>query len=103
MNPPEMVEVYARAMRAEMSYPPFRLPIQYFQVAKDESLWLLRDSGETPVAHWVLLDREGLPRGALQLPHEVRVLWMEGDTFWAVVPDELEVPWIVRYRIRPEG
>jgi hypothetical protein len=103
LNDPQNVEPYARALRAEMDYPPFRLPIQGFQVGNDESLWLLRDTAESPLAHWVLLDREGLLRGRLELPRDVRPLWMEGDTFWAVVPDELEVPWVVRYRIRPTG
>ena len=84
-----------------MRYPPFRLPITYFQVGADESLWLLRDMAESPVAQWVVLDPEGRPRGALELPTAVRLLWLNGDTFWAVVPDELEVPWVVRYRIRP--
>ena len=101
MNPPETVEPTYRAIRSEMEYPPFRLPIQGVQVGRDESLWLMRDSGETPNAHWIVLDPEGLPRGEVELPKTVRPLWMAGDTLWAAVTDELEIPWLVRYRIRP--
>jgi hypothetical protein len=48
----------------------------------------------------VVLDPEGFPRAAIELPSQVRPLWASGETLWAVVPDELEVPWVVRYRMR---
>jgi hypothetical protein len=101
LNAAENVEPFARALRAAMDYPPYRLPVLDPQVGSDESLWLLRDTGESRVAYWVLLGPEGLPLGQLELPRAVRPLWMSGDAFWALVPDELEIPWVVRYRIQP--
>jgi hypothetical protein len=99
--PPDNVEVIAPALRAEMAYPPFRLPLLYTRVGEDESLWLLRDTGDSPTARWILLDHEALPRGQLLLPSSMRILWMDADEFWAVVPGDYEVPFLVRYRIRP--
>ena len=49
---------------------------------------------------WVVLDARGRPRGRLELPANVRILWSRDDIVWAVVPDENDVQWLVRYRIR---
>lgn len=99
--PPDNWRGIARVLREAMRFPPFQLPIQYPWVARDGSVWLRRWDGTTPTAHWILLDPRGRPRGALKLPAEVRVMWSAGDVLWGVEPDEYEVPWLVRYRIRP--
>ena len=95
--PPDW-EPIAATLRAEMSFPEFRLPIDREWVAQDESIWL-RLSGTNPaVASWLILDEAGRPRGRLELPSSTRVVWARGDTFWAVETDELGIPWVVRYR-----
>jgi hypothetical protein len=84
-----------------MRFPPFQLPIQYPWVAQDGSVWLRIWDGTTPTARWIVLDPRGRPRGDLELPADVRVWWNVGDVLWGAQPDEYEVPWLVRYRIRP--
>jgi hypothetical protein len=92
--------VIARSLRAEMKFPEFKLPIHYTFLAQDGSIWLRRREGDRPTARWILLDAQGRSRGELELPSDLRIQWSRGDTFWAVDPDEYEVPWVVRFRIR---
>jgi hypothetical protein len=52
----------------------------------------------TETTEWVLLEPDGTPIGRMMLPSAVRVLWHEGNEFWAVEADDLGVPWAVKYR-----
>jgi hypothetical protein len=84
-----------------MDFPEFRLPIQYPWLAQDESLWLRwTEGGSAATTRWILFDREGTPQGQLELPSNLVIEWARGDAFWAVEPDEYDIPWVVRFRIR---
>ncbi len=94
-------EVIARRLRLAMNFPEFKQPLESAWLAQDESIWLRLLSGDDSTARWVLLDAQGQPRGQLELPSHLRIRWNRGDTFWAVEPDEYDVPWLVRFRIQP--
>ena len=98
--PPDDPELVARRLRDRMRFPKFRLPMEGSWVAQDGSVWLKRPDGVDPLARWVVLDPEGTPRGAVRLPDGARVVWNRGDSIWAVVPDDLDVPWLVRFRLQ---
>jgi hypothetical protein len=98
---PDNYDVIRLALRGAMDFPPYRQPISYAEVGNDHSVWLFRDDFESDVDRWIVLDPDGTPRGELGLPASTRLYWMEGDRVWAVVPGEFDVPWLVRYRIRP--
>ncbi len=96
------LSVAAERLRAEMSLPPYRIPIQQTWIGRDETIWLLRDEPEgapSGLARWIKLDPEGLPVGEFELPLGTRIAWSGPDSFWAVENDEFDVPWVVRYRI----
>lgn len=91
-------ETLVNVVRAELDFPAFRKPIDDTWVANDGAVWLARppsDSSRT----WVVLDRDGAVRGAVQLPARARPLWSRGAIMWASVPDEMDVPWLVSYRV----
>jgi hypothetical protein len=96
---PEDWPQIAQALRSAMRFPPFQRPIDHVWVAQDESVWLRRWDGISPSARWVILDAGGGPRGGLELPANVDPLWHRNGVLWATVPDELDVPWVVRYAI----
>jgi len=98
--PPDW-EVIARSLRAEIDFPKFQMPIQYPWAARDGSIWLRWQDVDNSTARWILLDVQGRPRGELRLPADIQIQWSRGDTFWAVDPDEYDVPWLVRFRILP--
>ena len=99
---PPVDDAVVNALRAAMEFPEFQLPIRYPWLADDESVWLRRvDEGD--VARWIVLEPDGRVRGELRLPPNARPLWYRGDEMWASVPDEMDVPWLVRYRISSTG
>lgn len=92
----------ARALRREMDYPEFQLPLASYFLGKDESIWLrLNEEAEDGAARWIVLEADGRTRGEIILPPDARPAWASGDTLWLVDPDELEVPWLVRFRLAP--
>lgn len=97
--PPDDPQLVARRLRDRMRFPEFRLPIERSWVAQDGSVWLKRPEGADLLAQWVVLDPDGAPRGTVRLPDNANVVWHRGDSLWAVVPDELDVPWLVRFRL----
>jgi hypothetical protein len=101
VSPPPDWEAIALSLRNAMKFPEFKLPLDRTWLAQDESLWLRLSHANHATARWLVLDTEGRPRGQLELPSDLRIVWSRGDTFWAVDPDELDVPWVVRYRILP--
>ncbi len=90
-----------KAIRDEMSFPPFETPIETVFMGTDGSAWLRREEDVSPNYRWVLLDPQGRPRGRLVTQPSQTVAWARGDIVWAVVPDKDDVPWLVKYRISP--
>jgi hypothetical protein len=86
------------AIRAEMKFPPFQLPVTRALAGMDGRILVMReDEGEATVL-WHVLERNGQPRGTLALPRTANPVWMSGTALWVVQLDEDDVPWLVRYR-----
>ncbi len=100
-NPFANMNAAAALIRSKLNYPGFQLPVSYTFLGADDGLWLHREDDGGPSHHWVLLDPQGVPRGRLDVPRPVRIVWSSGNTVWAVVPDSDDVPWLVKYRIAP--
>ncbi len=49
---------------------------------------------------WRVLSPEGEPVGAVDLPTRFGVIFVQGDRLWGSDSDELDVPYIVRYRLQ---
>ena len=82
-----------------MAFPELRPATMGGQVDEDERLWFRLDEPPGPTSRWVLLDPEGLPLGQLELPGGFWLMWSSGDSFWGMEPDDLDIPWLVRYRM----
>jgi len=98
---PDDWEVIAHRLRDMMDFPEFKAPLEYPWLAQDGSVWLRLPGEDVNSVRWVVLDPEGTPRGELELPANVSIQWSRGDAFWAVQPDESDVPWVVRFEIGP--
>jgi hypothetical protein len=86
-------------IRSSIDFPEFQRPVQRVMAYDDGGIWLLRDDAGDGLSHWLVLSPEGRSRGQLALPRRTYVLWNRGETAWAVDRDEVDVPWVVRYRI----
>lgn len=90
-------ETYLAAMRT----PEFQAPITQILNGEDGSIWLRREEDSDRVDWWIVLRPDGSPRGQVELPKGSTLQWMSGDVFYAVERDDLDVPWLVRYRLQP--
>ena len=85
-------------------YPLCVSPIGWSHAGEDACLWVevVQEDQESPMSHWDVLDPEGEVRGGVELPRTgLRILRLHGDDVWASVADDLDVPWLVRYRLVP--
>jgi len=79
--------------------PPFRPPVTSMVLGMDGWIWLRGNPTENAGVPWFALDPDGTPAGRIPLPAGLRVF--AGDAFhlWGAEKDELDVPYLVRYRI----
>jgi hypothetical protein len=89
-------------LKAEYDMPPFAPPVSSARVAQDGALWLRREDRGEPVFRWLVMDSDGDAIGQVDLPRTLTVWWSSGDVLWASQTDDLGVPWLVRYRVRPQ-
>jgi hypothetical protein len=89
----------AAAIRSRMSYPAFQMPVTLSFLSSDQTLWLRREEDGGANFHWVLFDAQGNLRGNLDIPRRYRLAWASGNVIWAIVPDDDDVPWMVKFRL----
>jgi hypothetical protein len=94
---PDSMAVF-EAMRAKLSFPEYQPPLQLAAVQEDGGLWIRREAvGER--VRWLVLEPDGTARGEITLPARHRIAWSSGDIVWMVERDDMDVPWLVKYRL----
>lgn len=76
------------------AYYPF---VSRMLVTEDGAVWLERTGAQDGT--WLVLGSDGEPRGQAVLPEGLRVLRIDGAEVWGVETDELDVNYLVRYRL----
>jgi hypothetical protein len=89
------------AIRRALTLPPYQPPVTHGRLGADGVLWLRLHEDGTDRDQWLLIEPEGRIRGAVMHSRNVRIHWSSGEHAWAAVRDELDVPWLVRYQVRP--
>jgi hypothetical protein len=97
-NGPDAAAI-AASLRANDLIPRTLPPVTALTVGQDGSIWLRREEVAGDSVLWNVLDRTGALRGALRLPARDSVVAARGDLVAAVYADELDVPYVVRYRL----
>jgi len=102
----EMLESHAedtaaarRAILREMPFPRYQSPVHATFHAAGGALWLRREEMGGDRVRYTVLDPDDVPVGELEIPRITRPGWSDGEILWAIEPDELQVPWLVGYRI----
>jgi hypothetical protein len=88
------------AIREAMTFPQHRQPVTGIVAHADGGVWLARGDDGAGSRRWIVIDAAGAVRGEVSAPRTNRVMWSAGDLVWMVEPDEMDVPWLARYRIR---
>ncbi len=89
----------AAALRTEMRFPQFQMPVTRAVAGGDGTLWLRREDRGGGMVLWHIVEQNGQLRGTVSLPARSNPTWMSGSTLWVVHQDEDDVPWLVRYTI----
>lgn len=89
------------AMRAAIAIPTYHAPVSHARPGEDDSIWLRLEETADSLLTWLVLGGDGTPRARTRLPARATIYWTGGDEIWAAVPDDLDVPWLVRYRLTP--
>lgn len=92
-------DVLEAQLRQALVLPPFQPGIAALESGQDGSLWLRTADDGGALAHWIILNPDGSARGVVDLPRGATLHWIDGDVSWAAVPDDVDVPWLVRYRV----
>lgn len=101
---PDLSLASLRRDLADAIYVPMYLPpLENLKIASDGSIWLQRfEPAEDGSAEWWILHPDGEAAGRAFTPAGLRVLHIDGDDVWGVESDELDVDYIVRYRVHRE-
>jgi hypothetical protein len=99
-DPPTLAAIRDHLQR-ENWVPSTMVPVTDLVVGQDGSIWLRREDAERgqPV-RWEVLSSTGDHVGAVTLPSQQTVKQASGDVLVATELDELDVPYVIRYRIR---
>lgn len=99
-NPDADSGAIAATVRQALSLPPYQPPIVGGRIGADEVLWLQLQGDGTAWHEWVLVGPEGHLHGRVGIPRNATIHWSSGDLALVVVPDDFDVPWLIRYRLR---
>jgi hypothetical protein len=85
-------------IRKAVVLPPALPPVSDVVHASDGSTWLRREEGLGASARWLILAPDGGIRATAVTPVGLKVLLVEGEAVWGTIRDDLDVPYVVRYR-----
>lgn len=96
--PPGFADL-AKELRGQIYAPPFVPEVLGLLVSDDGSVWIHEADEDVEASHWQVLDARGEPEGRAVVPAGLNVLLIHGDEIWGVEKDDLDVNYIVRYRV----
>lgn len=89
------------AVRRAMRLPEYQPPVTKVVAGRDGTVWLRREGIGRQAVEWTVLDASGRILASLRLPAGLQVYQADRGHVWGVMPDEMDVPQILRYRITP--
>lgn len=84
-----------------LALPNFLPPITEVVAGRDGTVWLKREAFEREQVDWMVLDARGEVIATLRLPAKLQVHQADRRNVWGVLPDEMDVPQVIRYRVSP--
>jgi hypothetical protein len=98
-SPPATGEI-ERALRGADAIPATLPPVSAVVTAQDGTIWLRREESAGPEQPWLVVSGTGETLATVLLPAGVEVSNARGDVLVAIETDDLDVQYIVLYRIR---
>ncbi len=94
--PPRVVEGW---VRDAFFLPEFRVPVTEAVAGKDGLLWVRREEHTGLTVIWNVFSEDGMLLAMVRTPADLEVMATSDEYVWGVRQDELDVPYIYRYRI----
>lgn len=102
------IAVLRKAIADSVRFPEFHPAVTKVIVGSDASTWLRGPDNRSGTVRWLVLDARGRPARILYTDRElgitvggnISVMVPDRTGVWAVVHDELDVPYVVRYEFR---
>jgi hypothetical protein len=95
-----IAEGEARRLAESTLYrPAYRPGVRHLIPGRDGSVAIGLEPGDAEMAIWLFLDSDGEPVGRATLPSNVLIRQIELPLLWGVETDDLDVPYVVRYRV----
>jgi hypothetical protein len=88
------------AARKHMIVPDAFPPLSALVMARDDSVSLRKEDMGGGSVTWLVLGEEGRVRAMAAAPADLHIRYADREAAWGVVHDELDVPYVVRLRIR---
>ncbi|MFG1691429.1 6-bladed beta-propeller [Gemmatimonadota bacterium] len=95
----ESVREARQALEEVVFVPDFYPPVSTVRIGSDGRFWLKRENIAGPEARWDILSTDGDPIAHVLLPSSTAIHESQGALMWATERDELNVTYVVRYRI----
>lgn len=93
---PDQLKEWAKVSFYQPAYMP---PVTDMKVGRDGHIWL-RDQPAGESVRWTILTPQGEPMGVTTLPAAFTLSQADGPLVWGYERDDLDVTYLVRYRIQ---
>jgi hypothetical protein len=81
--------------------PAFQPPVDGVTVGSDGTIWLRREHWGATRHEYLVLGRDGDILATVVAPPGLRILHAQRNQVWGVMLDEMEIPYVLRYHVRP--
>lgn len=89
--------------RDNLYVPAHHPAVSSMTVGRDGTIWLAGPNDGASARDWMIIDPNGEPVGTVTLPSRFRAQHAHGLVVWGMDRDELDVPYLVRFRAAPRG
>jgi len=91
----EIVQAHREAIRM----PPHHRPVGFPRDGEDGSVWIPLEEADARANRWIVIAPDGTVPGIVDLAENERPVHIRQSHAWVIATDEVDVPWLVRYRI----
>ncbi|MEW5930442.1 MAG: hypothetical protein AB1941_23530 [Gemmatimonadota bacterium] len=89
-----------RAVHTAIQIPGFQPPVAGVLVGTDGTTWIRKENLGSRTAEWLVLNPGGGIVATVSVPQSLQIMEIGRNAVWGVVHDDMDVPYVVRYRVR---
>lgn len=87
------------AHRDAIQMPPHHPPVGFLRAGEDGSVWIPLEEADAGANRWIVVAPDGAVSGVADLAEGERPVLLRASHLWVIARDEVDVPWLIRYRV----